>query len=88
MSDTPQTNTEVEQYDGEATEYVDANFARRLERENAKLRDDRDSARRFLTWIRLNCRVVFYPPTPAYPVEHAMGAKKDQWDELYRLAGF
>lgn len=35
-----------------------------------------------LDWLRKNCRIVFYPPDGRYPIEHAPGAKKDQWDAI------
>lgn len=76
MSDTPRTDREQSpSHNPPASYVVSANFARELERENAKLL-------RRLEWARKNCRVVFYPSDGAYPIEHAPFARKDMWEAL------
>lgn len=37
-----------------------------------------------LAFIKRCCRVVYYPPDGSYPIEHAPGAGKDQFDEILR----
>jgi hypothetical protein len=37
------------------------------------------AAARQLAWIRERCHVVFYPGNLAYPIEHTLAARKDQW---------
>ncbi len=49
-----------------------------LRQQLAALEEDRA----MLEWIRLNCRVVFYPPHPEYPIEHTIHCGKDQWQYL------
>jgi hypothetical protein len=42
----------------------------------------------FLSWIRDNCKVIYYPPGEGlpYPIEHSLPAGKNQWDELMHRA--
>lgn len=35
-----------------------------------------------LSWLKASCRVVYYPKDGSYPIEHAPGAGKDQWDAI------
>jgi len=34
--------------------------------------------------LRKHCRIVYYPAGNGYPIEHAPGGKKDQFDEILR----
>lgn len=44
-----------------------------------------------LAWIKANCQVIYYPPSPClpvpvYPVIHCQPADKDNWAQLMAIA--
>jgi hypothetical protein len=46
---------------------------------NARLRDkvEADKIRAQLEWLWTNCRIIYFPVSGAYPLEHTLFAKKN-----------
>ncbi len=49
---------------------------------NGGSNDSATKAAQGLAFIRRCCRVTYYPPDGSYPIEHALGAHKDQLDAI------